>query len=228
MSFEDAIKDLRKGKFILIHDFAERENEVDFVVLAEKVKPEHIAQMRRDGGGLICTAIHPRIAENFGLPYLTEIFEIAGRRFSILELSRADDLPYDERSSFSISVNHRKTFTGITDRDRALTIRELGRLGAKAMKKSVVNDFGRNFRTPGHVPILRAADGLLSERRGHTELAVAIAEIAGTTPVLSICEMVDGNSGGSLSKRDAEKYAELHGLQLLSGNEVLRKWRELS
>ncbi|MEM3401866.1 MAG: 3,4-dihydroxy-2-butanone-4-phosphate synthase, partial [Candidatus Hadarchaeales archaeon] len=63
MSFEDAIKDLRKGKFILIHDFAERENEVDFVVLAEKVKPEHIAQMRRDGGGLICTAIHPRIAE---------------------------------------------------------------------------------------------------------------------------------------------------------------------
>ncbi|MEM2192529.1 MAG: 3,4-dihydroxy-2-butanone-4-phosphate synthase, partial [Candidatus Hadarchaeales archaeon] len=205
MSFEDAIKDLRKGKFILIHDFAERENEVDFVVLAEKVKPDHIAQMRRDGGGLICTAIHPRIAENFGLPYLTEIFEIAERRFSILELSKADDLPYDKRSSFSISVNHRKTFTGITDRDRALTIRELGKLGAKAMKESVVNDFGRNFRTPGHVPILRAADGLLSERRGHTELAVAIAEIAGSTPVLSICEMVDGNSGGSLPKRDAAK-----------------------
>ncbi|MFN4133825.1 MAG: 3,4-dihydroxy-2-butanone-4-phosphate synthase, partial [Candidatus Hadarchaeales archaeon] len=143
MSLEEAIKDLRAGKFILVHDFAERENEVDLVVLAEKVKPEQIMQMRRDGGGLICTAVHPTIAENFGLPYLTEIFEAVRQEFKILGLSKADDIPYDERSSFSISVNHRKTFTGITDRDRALTIGELGRLGGRALREPVMDDFGR-------------------------------------------------------------------------------------
>lgn len=226
MSVGKAIKDLRDGKFVLIHDSPSRENEVDLVILAEKVKPKHILHMRRDGGGLICIAIHPKIARNLNLPYLSEIFEVASQKFNVLGLSRADDIPYDEHSSFSLSVNHRRTFTGITDRDRALTIREFGKLGAMAMKKLMAKEFGRSFRSPGHVPILRAADNLLLERKGHTELAVALAEMAGVAPVVSICEMLDGRSGRALSRKDAREYVESMDLQLLSGEDIIKEWSE--
>ncbi len=210
---------------MLVHDAPNRENEVDMVVAAESVGPKHVATMRRDAGGLICVALHPKIADNFGLPYLTEVYKKASSYFDVLPSTRPDDLPYDERSAFSLAVNHRRTFTGITDIDRALTIRELGKLGAKALNGPMVEEFGRNFRSPGHVPLLLAADGMLAERMGHTELVVALAGLAGITPVMAVCEMLDDETGKALSFRAASSYASERGLTFLSGAEIVRAYR---
>lgn len=224
MSVKRALDDLRVGKFVLVHDSVNRENEVDMLIAAEAVEPRHVEVMRREAGGLICVALHPKIADNFGLPYLTDIYERASPHFRVLPLTAPDDLPYDERSAFSLAVNYRRTFTGITDFDRALTIRELGKLGTKALNDSTIEEFGRSFRSPGHVPLLRAADGLFTERKGHTELAVTLAELANITPVVVICEMLDGKTGRALSFEAACEYASEHGLQCLSGEEIVRAW----
>jgi 3,4-dihydroxy 2-butanone 4-phosphate synthase len=209
---------------VLVHDAPGRENEVDIVIAAESVGPKHVATMRRDAGGLICVALHPKIADNFGLPYLTEVYEQASSHFNVLLSTRPGDLPYDERSAFSLAVNHRRTFTGITDIDRALTIRELGKLGAKALNDSMVEEFGRNFRSPGHVPLLRAADGLLAERKGHTELVITLAELADVAPVIAVCEMLDAETGKALSLAAASAYAGKRGLPCISEGEIVRAY----
>jgi len=224
LNIDRALQELRAGDFVLVHDASDRENEVDMVIAAEAVEPNHVATMRRDAGGLICVALHPRIADNLGLPYMTEIYKTASPHHTILLATKPDDIPYDERSAFSISVNHRRTFTGITDVDRALTIRELGKLGAKALDGPMTEEFGRNFRSPGHVPILRAANGLVLERRGHTELVVALAEMAGITPVVTICEMLDAETNRALSWKKAVDYAGERGLPCLKASEILEAY----
>jgi 3,4-dihydroxy 2-butanone 4-phosphate synthase len=196
------------------------------LVAAEFVSPGQVATMREDAGGLICVALHPTIAKNFGLPYLTEVYEVASSKFGVLAKIRPDDLPYDERSAFSLSVNHRRTFTGVTDIDRALTISELGRLGAKALDGPAVEEFGRNFRSPGHIPLLRAGDGLLDERQGHTELSVVLAELAGVTPVVAVCEMLDAKTNRALSREAATEYAKKHGLALLDGSDIVTGYKK--
>jgi len=210
---------------VLVHDAVNREDETDLVILAEKVEPRHIATMRSEAGGLICVAMHPRVADNLELPFLTDVYEAASGRYRVLASTKPDDLPYDERSAFSIMVNHRKTYTGITDIDRALTIRELGLLGAKALSGKTGDEFGKNFRSPGHVPILRAANGLVFERQGHTELAVALAELAGVTPVLAVCEMLDAETNRALTLEAAVGYAKARGLGCLSGADIVRAYR---
>lgn len=225
MSIDRALEELRAGNFVLIHDASNREDEVDMVIAAEAVKPAHVAIMRRDAGGLICVALHPRLADNFGLPYMTEIYGIASSRYPALAATKPDDLPYDERSAFSISVNHRRTYTGVTDVDRALTISELGKLAARALNGPMAEEFGHNFRSPGHVPILRAAGGLVLERQGHTELVMALAEMAGITPAMAICEMLDAQTNRALSWKAAIEYAETRGLVCLSGKDIVRAYR---
>jgi len=226
MSLDKAILAMKEGKPLLVHDSDKRENEVDIVIRADVVQPRHIALMRRDGGGLICVAVHPKISKSLGLPYIQEVYEAASSKFKLLSRAKANDIPYDERSAFSIAVNHRKTFTGVTDIDRALTISELGKLGAKAMSGSVTDGFGKAFRSPGHVPLLIAADGILKARKGHTELVVALAEMAGVTPVVAICEMMDENTNRALSKEDAIKYAEAHGFEFLDGSDIVHAYLE--
>ncbi len=217
---------MKAGKFVLLHDSDGRENEVDMLVATEFVGPSQVVTMREDAGGLICVALHPTIAENFGLPYLTEVYEAASSKFDVLAKIRPNDIPYDERSAFSLSVNNRRTFTGVTDIDRALTIRELGRLGAKALDGPIVEEFGRNFRSPGHIPLLRAGDGLLDERQGHTELSVVLAELAGVTPVVAICEMLDARTNRALSREVAAGYAKKHGLVLLGGSDIVMGYKK--
>jgi len=221
-----AFESLRRGDFVLIHDAVNRENETDLVVLAEKVEPRHIAQMRMDAGGLICVALHPKIAKNIGLAYMTEVYDAATCNVKVFAATKPDDIPYDEKSAFSISVNHRKTYTGITDADRALTIRELGLLGKKAMVKRMTDEFGRNFRSPGHVPLLLAVDGLVTKRQGHTELSCALAEIAGMTPALAICEMLDSRTSKALHTKDSIRYAEKRGLVHLDGFELVDEYEK--
>lgn len=218
-----ALKALRDGQFILIYDFDSREGETDFAIRADQVTPKHVRRMRKDGGGLICIAVHPLAAQKLGLPFAHELLGVNG----IVE--KVGDVPYDpmNKSSFSIWVNHRDTYTGITDRDRALTINAI----ADQVKQSLNgggSDFSKQFRTPGHVAILRAADGLLDQRRGQTELSIALAEGAGVTPAIVICEMLDDESDLALSKEDAQRYARKNGLVFIDGTSVVAWWRERS
>lgn len=217
-NIDEAIKALRLGEFVLMHDARGRENETDLVVAAEKITPDHIAAMRRDGGGLICLAIGKSIAEKLELAFITDIYAKASKMFPVLEHLKANDIPYDEKSSFSLTINHRRTFTGITDEDRALTIRELSKLAEKPDPE----EFGRHFRTPGHVHLLVSSG--LENREGHTELSVALMGLAGLKPLAVICEMMDDVTHRSLSPEKAREYAEGKGFVFLETDEVKKAY----
>jgi len=216
---DDAMQALAAGEFILLYDFDDRERETDFAIRSDAVTPERVRQMRKDGGGLICTAVHPLAAQRLGLPFASDVL----RATVIAE--REGDIPYDRKnhSSFSLWVNHRDTFTGITDRDRALTITEIANHVQKSLNGGGVR-FHESFRTPGHCALLRAADRLLDQRKGQTELSIALAEMAGITPAVTICEMLDDETGYALSKEGAQAYARDHGLVFVEGSEVLERW----
>lgn len=226
MSVEKAVDEIRKGNFVLVHDASEREDETDMVIAAEKTNPEDVARMRNDGGGLICTSIHPESAKNLDLPLMSEIYQKASPHFKILQSAEADDIPYGERSSFSITVNHRDTFTGITDEDRSLTIRKLAEIGEEALDSSPIEEFGKKFRSPGHVPMLRAADNLFEQRDGHTEYSIALMEMAGVKPAGVVCEMMDEETHGAMSGEKTEKYAEENGMVRLEGDEIKKEYLE--
>lgn len=210
-----AIEELKKGNFILIHDGDNREDETDLIIPAQFVDKDSIKVMRKDGGGLIVMMIANEVAEKFNLPYLSELYQDISNAYPVLGKLIPDDLPYDSKSAFSISVNHRKTFTGISDIDRSLTIRRFAELADKGS----VEDFVKEYRSPGHVPICVARKGLLDERKGHTEMAVTLLKMANLSPVAAGCEMI-GEDGRSLKKEDAERYAEEHGLVFIEGYEI--------
>ena len=218
---EKAINSLRSGKIILVYDSDDREGETDMVVASERITSEHIKIMRKDGGGLICTAVHPEICNSIGIPFMVDVLLEASKKFPLLRELYPSDIPYDEKSSFSITINHRKTFTGITDRDRAFTIRKL----ADLCREGRYRDFGKEFRSPGHVILLRAAEGLVKSRRGHTEMTVALAELANMTPITTICEMM-GEDGYAMNKSEAKRYAERHNLVFLSGEDIINYYLE--
>lgn len=223
MSVEKAIEAIRKGKMILLFDSEEREGETDIVIPAHSATPPDIARMRRDGGGLICVAVPSEAAKKLGLPFMSDILKsvsLNGHKSLAGVVEKKGDIPYDARSSFSLWVNHRDVFTGITDNDRALTINKIGETVRKVLKGENV-DFGKHFRSPGHVALLRAAKGLLNQRRGQTELSIALALKAGINPSMAICEMLDERTGKALSKEDAKKYAVTHNMPFVEGKDVI-------
>lgn len=222
---KEAVNALRRGEMVMLYDADGREEETDLVVASEFATPPYIRVMRRDAGGLICVALHPRVADKLKIPFLTDVWRHAREKYRVFEELEANDIPYDERSAFSITVNHRKTFTGITDNDRSLTIRELARVSYNALNGYDPEEFGKNFRSPGHVTLLRAADRLLYQRKGHTELSVVLMGMADLTPVATICEML-GDDGNSLRIREAEKYAKRHNLIFLEGKQVIDEYLE--
>ncbi|MCD2201684.1 3,4-dihydroxy-2-butanone-4-phosphate synthase, partial [Halobacterium sp. KA-4] len=112
-----AVEAFDRGGPVLIHDAAEREGEVDLVYHAADVTPDAVARMRTDGGGLICTALDHDVCGAFELPFLADAIDHPAVEHG--------DLGYDARSSFSLPINHRDTYTGITDSDRARTITAL-------------------------------------------------------------------------------------------------------
>lgn len=218
---EEALKSLRAGNIILLHDSEGRENETDMVVAAEHIKPAYIAQMRVDAGGLICVAISKEMCESIKLPFTSDIHASAKKEFPLLGHLTPDDIPYDEKSSFSVWVNHRGTFTGITDVDRALTVRKLAEV---LPKKPSMREFGRQFRSPGHVPLLRSSE--LENREGHTELSVALMKLAKVAPAACICEMMDAVTHKALSGEKAQAYAKKNKLVYLEASQVKEAWRK--
>jgi len=215
----EAIAALKVGRFVLVHDDKGRENEIDLVVAAEHVKPDHIAAMRSDAGGLICLAIANEITSKLGLVYMHDMIAGMGKVNPMFTKLTEGKAAYGDKPSFSISVNHRSTYTGITDSDRALTISEMAKV-CKNIDKTGAQDFASNFRAPGHVPILIAAKRLLHDRMGHTELCVYLAQLAQITPAVAICEMMDSKTHKALTIDDAAKYAKKSGIPLLDASEL--------
>ena len=214
---EEAIKAIQNGEFVLIFDDDEREGETDMVIASEFVEGKHVGKARMDAGGLICNCLHPKFCEKLELPFMHEIMTAASEKYPVLNDLVPNDIPYDERSSFSTWVNHRETFTGITDNDRAMTIKKM----AELCEEERFEDFGKEFRSPGHVSLLRGASKLVENRQGHTEIGLALCEMANITPVCIVCEMMDGESGNALSVADARKYAEKNNLVFIKGQEII-------
>ncbi len=225
MSLDEAISSLRRGDFILLHDGGKRENEVDMVVAAEFVTPEHIARMRKDAGGLICMSLNHTFASNLGLDYMHEILFNSQNFDDNLKKMIIGTAPYGDRPSFSISINHKDTFTGITDKDRALTIHEMAVLfkNNRSDKKEIFNS---TFKTPGHVPLLIASQGLLSNRLGHTEMSIYLMKLAGLSQVTAICEMLDSQTYTALSTEKAQEYAKDNAIPYFDGTELVKLAKE--
>ncbi|MFZ8922361.1 MAG: 3,4-dihydroxy-2-butanone-4-phosphate synthase [Nitrosopumilaceae archaeon] len=214
MSLESGIQSLKRGEFVLLFDSAGRENEIDMVAAGEFVTPEHVARMRQHAGGLLCISIDNEFANELDLHYMHDILaESSTNKEMIMGLA-----PYGDRPTFSIYVNHYQTYTGITDKDRALTIQEMAKIYNLDNKKK---KFVSSFKTPGHVPLLIASKGLLETRQGHTEMSIYLAKLAGLTPVTAICEMMDAETYTALSIEKAEKYAKQNGIPLIDGKELL-------
>jgi len=227
---DKAASDLRNGKFVLIHDADDREGETDIVMASEFVTPKSIKTMRKDGGGLIFIMISNELANKLKLPFLADLFSNVEDNYPVLKSLTANDIPYDTKSSFSLYINHRDTFTGITDIDRSLTMKRFAELTKRINNLEdgqATEMFGKEFRSPGHIPICVASRNPLIDRFGHTELVVSLLKIAGITPVGSGCEIM-GDNGKALSKNDAKKYAKENGLVFLEGNDLIKAWRKWS
>lgn len=215
MPLEDGLDSLRRGEFVLLFDSAGRENEVDMVVAAEFVTPEHVARMRKQAGGLLCVALDDTFATSLQLQYMHEILSDSSISNKEMIMGLA---PYGDYPTFSLSVNHYQTYTGITDKDRALTISELAKIFDVENRQK---KFASSFKTPGHVPLLIGSKGLLAARQGHTEMSIYLTKIAGLTPITAICEMLDADTYLALSLEKAEKFAKHNAIPLIDGKELL-------
>lgn len=224
---EQAIGALKRGNFVLIHDDTRRENEVDMVIAAEHIKPRDIATMRNKAGGLICLAISHKITDKLGLMYMSDILRSSARPNTILSKIVVDKTPYGDRPSFSLSINHIDTFTGITDVDRALTISKMADVCRK-IDSGGIEEFANSFRAPGHVPLLIASNNLLEERTGHTELSIYLMQIARLLPAVAICEMLDSTTHRSLSINKAKNYANKFGIVLVESNQLIRSYSRMA
>lgn len=202
---EAAIGAFGAGEPVLIHDAADREGETDLIYPAGAVDPAAVARLRNDAGGLVCVALSDQVAASLELPFVQEAVDHP--------LTRDHNLTYDDRSSFSLTVNHRDTHTGITDHDRALTISSLARI-ARAPDPAT---FTTTFRSPGHVHLLRAAANPLRDRAGHTEYGIVLADLADRPPAVVVCEMLDDTSGHALAPDMARRYASEHDIPFLEG-----------
>jgi 3,4-dihydroxy 2-butanone 4-phosphate synthase len=219
LSLVEAIAALKAGRFVLVHDDKARENEIDMVIAAEHIKPYHIAAMRKDAGGLVCLAVANEITSKLGLVYMHDIIAGMGKVNPIFSKLTEGRPTYGDKPSFSIAVNHRSTHTGITDQDRALTILKMAEV-CKNIDNGGIEQFAKDFRAPGHVPILIASKRLLHERMGHTELCVYLTQLAGITPAVAICEMMDSVTNRALSIEAGQRYAERSGIPLIDASEL--------
>jgi len=225
-----AVTDLQNGKFVLIYDDDDREGEADIVMASEFVAPESIRTMRKDGGGLIFLMTSSEIADKLKLPFLADLFSDVDDKYPVLKELIPNDIPYDSKSSFSLYINHRDTFTGVTDIDRGLTMSKFADLAKKIENiddGAATKMFGKEFRSPGHIPICVASKNLLNERVGHTELVVSILKMADVIPVGSGCEIM-GDTGRALSKTKAKQYADENGFIFLEGKDIIKAWKKWS
>ena len=216
-----------QGKPVMVFDSDFRECETDLLWPAAAATPAVMRRLRQDCGGLLFLAVGDDVGEQFGLPWLQDLHTHPAlvEENPVLGKLITDDLQYDTRSAFTLSLNHRETFTGITDHDRALTTRRFGELANEMKGKGAIEAMaalGKEFRTPGHIPLCREAPGGLKTRQGHTELAVAIARLAGLVPCTIGAEMLQPDGDRALSVEDARAYAAKHQIPMLTGEDIMK------
>lgn len=207
---------LRSGRPVMIYDSSDREGEVDLVFHASQINHRKIAVLRREAGGLICFATSNRVRRALGIPFMNEFL---GQHPQLGRLATRR-LGYGDPPAFTLWVNHVDSVTGIRDRDRALTARRLYDvvvLVERGEEEEARRIFYDEFTAPGHLPIL-ASRGL-ERRRGHTELAIALAGLAGMPPAVVFAEMLV--DGGVLSVEEARRISHEHSIPLVSGKEII-------
>jgi len=185
---EEAVSDIKRGKFVIVVDDESRENEGDLVLAAEKATANKINYMITHARGLVCMPILRERLEQLGIPPMVNHNEI-------------------KRCMFSISVDYKNgTTTGISPFDRAATIKAL--IDSKSKPK--------DFAMPGHLfPIIYKEGGILA-REGHTEASVDLAKLAGLYPAAVICEII--NEDGSMAKLpDLIEFSKKHnGMKIIT------------
>lgn len=193
ISVQEALTELSEGRMIILVDDDDRENEGDLVMAAEMVTPEAINFMTRNACGLVCVPIAEQELTRLGLPMMVE------HNNSKFE------------TAFTISVEAAEgVTTGISAKDRAHTIKTL--LDPQSTSADIVS--------PGHVFPLRAREGGVLVRAGHTEGSVDLITLAGLRPAAVICEVL--NEDGTTAKLpDLQKFALKHNIKILSINQII-------
>ena len=191
----EAIGDIREGRIVILVDDEDRENEGDFVMAAEKVTPDAINFMTKEGRGLVCLSLTPERVEALGLPMMVDRFQ-NGSRYG---------------TPFTVSIEAREgVTTGISAYDRAHTIRTAIKEGA----------LPSDLVTPGHIFPLRARPGGVLRRAGHTEGAVDLARLAGLDPSGVICEVM--KEDGTMARLpDLEKVADRHNISIVTIRDLI-------
>ncbi|NSW94018.1 MAG: 3,4-dihydroxy-2-butanone-4-phosphate synthase, partial [Bacteroidales bacterium] len=188
-TIEEAIEDIRRGKLLIVVDDEDRENEGDFICSAELITPEIVNFMAKHGRGLICVALPEERCEELELDLMV------GNNTSLHE------------TQFTVSVDllSKETSTGVSAKDRALTIKALVDPATKP------SDLGR----PGHIfPLKSKAKGVL-RRAGHTEAVVDLTRLAGLKPGGALVEIM--NDDGTMARLpDLQKLRERFGIKLIA------------
>jgi 3,4-dihydroxy 2-butanone 4-phosphate synthase/GTP cyclohydrolase II len=197
----EAIDDIARGRIVIVVDDADRENEGDLVVAAEKVTPETIAFMVRYTSGVICMPVLGERLDELSIP--------------LMVAANTDH----QGTAFTVSVDARRgVTTGISAADRAMTIRTL--IDPATLPEDVLR--------PGHIFPLRYRDGGVLRRAGHTEAAVDLARLAGLYPAGVLCETV--NDDGTMARLpDLARFAKEHDLRMISIADLIeyRRRREV-
>jgi 3,4-dihydroxy 2-butanone 4-phosphate synthase len=234
-NIEAALQAFRDGNPVCLFDSDKREGETDLLFPALYAQPSTMRQLRKDCGGLLFLAVGHDVGEVFGLPFLQDLHthDALMEQYPILSVLKTNDLRYDSRSAFTLSLNHRETYTGITDHDRALTTRRFAELSKTVLEENLSETeaqerMGAEFRTPGHIPVCRESSGGLDARQGHTELAVGLARLANLVPVVIGAEMLQPDGDGALSVADARTWATERNIPFLEGAEVIAAFHEQS
>jgi 3,4-dihydroxy 2-butanone 4-phosphate synthase/GTP cyclohydrolase II len=192
---EDAVAAVARGEIVVVLDDGDREDEGDLVMAAEHADADRMAFFVRHTSGLVCVAVTNARADRLDLP---------------LMVARNTEA---QRTAFTITVDYRHgTSTGISAGDRAATARSL------VDPATGPSDLAR----PGHLHVLRARDGGVLERPGHTEAAVDLARIAGLQPAGVLCEVVTADGRGMARRPELERFAAHHRLQLITVDELIR------
>lgn len=190
---EDAIEDFRQGKFVIVVDDEDRENEGDFIVPAEMITPEKVNFMLREGRGVLCAPITMSRAKELDLPHQVE------ENTSMLG------------TPFTVTIDKLEgCTTGVSAQDRAATIQWLANPEAKP------GDFGR----PGHINPLYAQDNGVLRRSGHTEAAIDLARLAGLRPAAALIEIL--NPDGTMARMpELRKKAEEFDMKLIQIKDLI-------
>ena len=190
---KDAIKDFRKGRFVIVIDDRHRENEADLVLAAEKVTPDKINFMIKNARGLVCVPMLGKRLDELKLPLMTR----RNTEFT--------------KCAFTISVDAKKgATTGISAYDRAKTIKTL------IHKKTKPSDLAK----PGHTFPLRCDEKGLSKRAGHTEASIELCRLANLYPAAVICEII-GENGKMAKIPEVKRMANKFGLRIMRVRELV-------